>query len=136
MEPERRKKRGVSWLVSGSGHRLIVFSLSLPFGGFHEGFGKQRWQHTEIIRDEAIAAPLLANAAPDDDEGAPTVARGREQGLEVERVLVLRDLGLDGVADLGVLVLHNGIVDIAGAVILCEDVKRRLFLAPAAEPPG
>lgn len=89
-----------------------------------------RFEHAaEIIRDKAVAGPLLAHAAPDQDEGAPAVAAGVEERFP--RGLLAGDLELDRGANLLELVPDDGVIGVAFAVVLDEDVEGFFLFADA-----
>lgn len=93
-----------------------------------------RLEHArEVVRDEAVAGPLLADAAPDEDQGPPPVPTCGEEGLP--RRLLGGDLQFYGLPDLFELVPDDLVVLVAGGVVLDQDCSCLVFLAGADQPP-
>lgn len=70
---------------------------------------------SEIVRDKAVARPLLGNTAPNENECAPTVTRRVD---ECHPACCLSDfLELDCLADFSELELNNGVLGVTVAVI-------------------
>lgn len=78
-----------------------------------------------VVREEGIAAVLRNDAERDQDGEAPAIAAGAD---EVKVAGRMGQLLLDAhrLLDLAELELHGGVVTVAAAVVLGEDVQRLL----------
>lgn len=86
----------------------------------------------EVVRHQPVARPLLAHAAPDQDQRAPAVAAGREESFP--RGSLAGELELDGLSHFFILVAHDVVIRIAGAVVLDENLEGARFLAFSDKP--
>lgn len=88
-----------------------------------------------VVGDDGVSGPLGEEADGDEDDEAVAVSGGPEE-VQVVGCLLVLELHLDGVAGLAELELDGGVVAVAVAVVLGEDVERLVELVVGDEEAG